>query len=256
VTTAVLTVLTRLRAGHSSFFYIKKRAKMVPGSWSPREKTHSHHLHFRLPLASKTMMQRRGRTILSSLLIILLWSCDAVKAEDNDDTVDPFEDFLFACSEGNMEVLEIMLEEHPDFVAGQSQQGESCLHAAGILGQTAVTKAVLKAGGDPNVRSTFAQGLRMTPLSWNVFGGHVENARVLLEAGAKVNLDFDHMIKGGGEKITALDILYIHTLEGLEDTAEDMSEHPEYKKHYEMRDLLLEYGAKRYADLVKEEQEL
>lgn len=153
-----------------------------------------------------------------------------------------------------MEVLESMLETHPAFATAHSQMGESCLHAASILGQTAATKAVLKAGGDPDARSTFAQGLRMTPLSWNVFGGHVENARVLLEAGADVNMDFDRMTKEGKEAVTVLDILYsyINTMVG----EEDMEENPHHKIHFEMRNLVLQYGAKRYNDLVKEKREL
>lgn len=209
------------------------------------------------------MASRKLRAILSLLIVILLSSrAEAVNAEAEDDGEmgDPFEHFLKACSEGNMEVVEIMLEEHPEFVTGQSTQGESCLHGAGILGQMAVTKAVLKAGGNPNQRSTFAQGLRMTPLSWNVYGGHVENARVLLEAGADVNMDFDHTIKGGEEMVTVLDLIYINTPnmpEKFEDTAAaDMTEHHRYKQYYEMRDLLLEYGARRYADLAKDDMEL
>lgn len=199
-------------------------------------------------------MQQRSWAI--PVLFIGLLSSRAIDSKsqhEGDDEQDPFDDFLFACSEGNMEVLEIMIEEHPDFPTSQSKEGESCLHAAGILGQAAVTKAVLKAGGNPNQRSTFAQGLRMTPLSWNVFGGHVENAKLLLEAGADVNMDFDHLTKGGNEMVTVLDILYMNMLDQFEGSDEDMTEHPHYKMHYEMRDLLLEYGAKRYRDVTKEE---
>ena len=104
-----------------------------------------------------------------------------------------------------MEVLKPILKKHPDFATAFSEMGESCLHAASIMGHIPVTEAVLKAGGNPNVRSTFAQGLRMTPLSWNVFGGHVENAQVLLEAGADVNMPFDHMTAEGKETVTVLD---------------------------------------------------
>ena len=44
----------------------------------------------------------------------------------------------------------------------------------------------------------------MHPLSWNVYGGHVDNIQVLLENGASVNLDFDSMDKRG--PVTSLDV--------------------------------------------------
>ena len=45
----------------------------------------------------------------------------------------------------------------------------------------------------------------MHPLSWNVFGGHVENVRVLLENGADVNVDFDSMVDKE-QSVTATDV--------------------------------------------------
>ena len=77
------------------------------------------------------------------------------------------------CTEGKLDTLKEILASHPDWVNKRSDQGESCLHVAGILGQEEVTTAILKAGGDPNIRSTYEQGLRMHPLSWNVYHGHV-----------------------------------------------------------------------------------
>lgn len=44
----------------------------------------------------------------------------------------------------------------------------------------------------------------MHPLSWNVYGGHVDNIKVLLENGATVNLDFDSMDNRG--PVTSLDV--------------------------------------------------
>ena len=47
----------------------------------------------------------------------------------------------------------------------------------------------------------------MHPLSWNVYAGHIENIKLLLEYDADVNLDFDSM--GQPPKpVTALDVLY------------------------------------------------
>ena len=47
----------------------------------------------------------------------------------------------------------------------------------------------------------------MHPLSWNVYGGHLENIKLLLEHGADVNLDFDSMGQPPSP-VTVLDVLY------------------------------------------------
>lgn len=188
------------------------------------------------------------RRLLSSSLLVhfilyvaLPFAVIAVSPEDEE-----FDGFLHACTSGHLDVIEVALKESPSFVHKKSPMGESCLHVAGIKGQTQVTKRLLEAGADPNVRSDFEQGLRMNPLSWNVYGGHIETARTLLEGGANVNLDFDHMIRPT-EKVTVLDIV-ASVLQGHEDTEENRS-NPAIGNHFQMQDLLLEFGAKRYKDL-------
>lgn len=165
---------------------------------------------------------------------------------------DSFDEFLMACSKGDVEVVKNEVREHPEYVLGQSRNGESCLHVAGILGQVDVTRFILQHGGNPDQRSTFEHGLRMTPLSWNVYGRHMANVRLLLESGANVNLDFDYMDNGKKVVVTVLDLLYIiepfhddgaNREKGNDATAED-------RMHYDIRDLLLQYGAKRYQDIV------
>jgi ankyrin repeat protein len=165
--------------------------------------------------------------------------------------IDSFDEFLMACSKGDMQIVENEVREHPEYVLGQSRNGESCLHVAGILGQADVTRFILQHGGNPNQRSTYEHGLRMTPLSWNVYGKHLSNVRLLLDAGADVNLDFDYMENGEKIIVTVLDLLYVIEIfsendahsDGRNDTAVD-------RKHYDMRDLLLRHGAKRYQDLL------
>jgi len=113
--------------------------------------------------------------------------------------------FFKACVNGIMDVLKAIIEIHPKWVHKVTKDGEHCLHLAAIKGQTEVTTYMLQQGADPNVRSTFSAGLRMHPLSWNVYRGNYENVKVLLDGGANVNLDFDDM---GEEqrKVTVLDI--------------------------------------------------
>ena len=168
------------------------------------------------------------------------------------DQQDELSHFLTACAEGHLEDLEIILEEHPEFVTRTSEHGESCLHVAAMRGQTAITQAALKAGANPNQRSTFDKGLRMTPLSWNVYGGHVDTVRALLEGGADVNLDFDSMMDPE-QSVTVLDILEAFVLnldkpDALGNNKNDPDD-PHYGKYHKVREVLLEYGAKRYKDV-------
>ena len=90
----------------------------------------------------------------------------------------------------------------------------------------------------------------MWPLPWNVYGGKVENARALLQGGANVNVVFHKM----GDKetmVTVLDVVY-YVLDQY-DHDESLRSNPQLQKHYEMKDLLLEYGAKQYKDLEETE---
>ena len=156
--------------------------------------------------------------------------------------------FLNACTEGNLDDIEAALVGHPEWVNGRSESGETCLHVAGIKGQSEVSQLILKLGGDANVRSTYAGGLRMHPLSWNVFGGHVENARVLLEVGqADVNSDYD---SSNGSPITVMDTI----LEIVPDNSEQYD--PSMERFYKMKELLLQHGAMQYKDLQTENKEL
>jgi Ankyrin repeats (3 copies) len=209
------------------------------------------------------------------------------KNDDNDgdeDGAQVITRFLQACAEGNVELVEIMLEEHRDstiisnergIVNAQSEEGESCLHVAAIRGHTKVTELVLGQGNvKVDIRSTYSAGLRMTPLSWNVYGGHVDTVRVLLQQGrANPNLDMDSMFhhpSNGNDdddddkkKITVLDIVDWH-LDGQDedgpssggDGKEEDDDAASHRRVWrEMRALLLEYGAKRYTDLRREEEE-
>jgi ankyrin repeat protein len=121
-------------------------------------------------------------------------------------------EFFFFCSSGKLDLVAEALRDHPEWVNRRTKNGETCLHLTGIYGHAPVTRLLLEGGADPNARSTYSMGLRMHPLSWNVYGGHVENIELLLEYGADVNLDFDSMKRdssddGGDSAVTSFDVL-------------------------------------------------
>ena len=179
------------------------------------------------------------------LLIAISLTLTTVAAED------PWDRFLMACSQGNLADVQALLERNPQYAKKQSSDGETCLHVAGILGQTDVTKLALKHGADPNSRSGYSGGLRMTPLAWNTYGGHVETAKALLEGGADPNLDMDDM-KDQMVKVTVLDILHKNVLHQYEDNEANRKD-PNIGRHFQMYDALMEHGAKFYKDLATED---
>lgn len=79
----------------------------------------------------------------------------------------------------------------------------------------------------------------MHPLSWNVYGGHHESVKLLLESGAQVNADVD---SGDGAKITVLDIC-----DKFLDSNTD-GENPQIERFQQVRKLLLQHGAKTFAE--------
>ena len=205
------------------------------------------------------LMKRRKLNCSSFSLValILLAVFTSARTNGNNEAADHSPDeplsflpleFLNDCTHGNLDKVKDAIEKNPSYVHLQSKEGETCLHVAGIYGQTEVTRLLLKKKADPNVRTAYPKGLRMHPLSWNVYGGHVDTARVLLEHNADVNLDFDSMTHPG-QAVTALDIL-----RDILDMEENLPDDKQYiEKYQQMEALLLKYGAKLYEDLENDE---
>lgn len=158
----------------------------------------------------------------------------------------PDESFFLLCSGGDAEKLQAILEAHPDWVNARTENGETCLHLTGILGQTAVTQLLLEKGADPNIRSTFEQGLRMHPLSWNVYGNHYDNCKLLLEYGADVNQDFDLLMGDQLRVVTVMDILQLLKGGGNEEQQQQQQGASDLDG---LERLLLKYGAKTMDEL-------
>jgi len=71
-----------------------------------------------------------------------------------------------------------------EFVDCQRGDGWTALHLAAIKGDSSATRALLRAGADPNFQSKHG----ITPLYYACRYGHVEVAKVLLRSGADVQL--------------------------------------------------------------------
>jgi hypothetical protein len=163
--------------------------------------------------------------------------------------VDEDSEFFHFCSGGKLDQVKETLQQHPDWVHRRTKNGETCLHLTGIYGHAPVTRVLLDGGADPNVRSTYSMGLRMHPLSWNLYGGHAENIELLLEYGADVNMDFDSMKREAGadstdSAVTSMDVLK----ELLQNEAGD-------DRFVRIEKVLKRYGAKTMAELRKQRED-
>ncbi len=190
-------------------------------------------------LPSSSKLDRVDRTLLwiikISFVVLFLTLPAAVLSEGEDEVID--QNFFHACSGGLFDELKSYLKDHPQWVHARTDHGESCLHLTGIHGFSDVTEYLLVNGADPNIRSTYEHGLRMHPLSWNIYGGHVANVDLLLRHGADVNLDFDGM----GEStpvVTALDVV----MQLIENESEDT-------RFVHLEQILRRYGAKTMDEL-------
>ncbi len=156
-------------------------------------------------------------------------------------------DFFFACSGGDLSTVQTLLEIDPSLIHKTTASGEHCLHLCALEGATDIVQLLLEAGADPDVRSTWEQGLRMHPLSWNTFYGRHEIVELLLKHGADVNADFDLGTSdafGAKEGTTVLDVIE-KILIGIEDEGEK-------ERFLKTRNVLVKYGAARYAPADQE----
>jgi ankyrin repeat protein len=206
-----------------------------------------------------TMMTPRRmyfRMLLSLLPVVLILmlpvkrvSFAAAEGMDEADEEDvAFYDFLAYCADGELINVKELLKTKPSFATRQDQ-GETCLHAA--TGHAEIVKAVLDAGGDPNhmtpVDDEEGNLLQLPPLSWHVLEGKYASTKALLQGGADPNVPTRALTTQPDSMETVLDIvlgLLRSDIQG-EDEPEDIDVEP----YYDLKDLLLEFGAKRYQDL-------
>lgn len=239
----------------------------------------SHHLHKAIRCSS-TCNNHNGwrplRSLLRLVAVILISSCPATPtaaAIELDGSLS--NEYFFACSGGKTDTIRKLLDKHGKDLANlKTKEGETCLHLCSIdtTGQAVhIAKALLEAGADPNVRTTFEQGQRMTPLSWHTYAGNYDIVELLLDAGANINEDFDlHPPSAPVQTIvTALDIA--EKLSGVEDMADSVEKEEKDKNsngegndprdRFKLTyDLLKSRGGKKWEDIeraaTEEQQEL
>ena len=109
-----------------------------------------------------------------------------------------------AAGHGEVKEVQRLLELDPTIATFATEEGETPLHVACISGKPEIIRAIVAAGGKVDARAYGPNSLKMTPLSWCVFGGFKEAVVVLvLEAEADVNAVF---LDERGASITVMDV--------------------------------------------------
>jgi ankyrin repeat protein len=100
------------------------------------------------------------------------------------DALDVFE----AAALGKEAQLEEVLREDPELARAFSSDGFTALHYAAFFGSPGAVRALVAAGADLEARSTNQEfAPEATPLHSAAAAGRMDNAEVLLEAGANPN---------------------------------------------------------------------
>lgn len=225
----------------------------------------AHHFH----QATRPSCGWRPLSLFLVAVVLISSSCPATPtaaAIDLDESLS--NEYFFACSGGKTDTVRKLLDGHgKDLANAKTKEGETCLHLCSIdtTGQAVhIARALLEAGADPNVRTTFEQGQRMTPLSWHTYAGNYDIIELLLDAGANINTDFDlHPPNAPVQTIvTALDIA--EKLSGVEDMADSVEKEEKDKNsngegndprdRFKLTyDLLKTRGGKKWKDIEQQE---
>lgn len=91
-----------------------------------------------------------------------------------------------AVEQGNLEQVETILRENPEFVHFRDEDGMTLLH---ILlecgGNFEMADLLIKSGADINISDAL---MRQTPIFWAILNGRIDVIELLLSGGAQLNV--------------------------------------------------------------------
>jgi hypothetical protein len=183
------------------------------------------------------------------MMMMVTHLATATAAEDTNTEAADNSEFFLTCSDGNFDKFKTLLDADPTLLHATTKDGEHCLHLCAISGTTDIVKTLLEQGANPDVRSSWTEGLRMHPLSWSAFYGRHEIIELLLEYGADIEADFDlggskNEKTGEFTKVTVLDVVEKILASEVDD---------EQRMRFAMtRNVLMKHGAVRYAMIEPE----
>jgi hypothetical protein len=100
---------------------------------------------------------------------------------------DPIKDFIRAAKSGNADRLRVLLENDPNLLsAARDSDGSTALHCATWKGHQDVVKLLINAGADVNIHNN-NEHWGTTPLHAAAHANQAAIAQILLDHGADVN---------------------------------------------------------------------
>lgn len=136
----------------------------------------------RVEMPRDTSQSMRARVVIAALIAT---RCCAGEQPDDTALRAKFP-LIYAAGEGDSATVAALLggPDGPRHLREVSKDGETALHVACIRGDAATVRALIAAGADVDATTPDGETMRMTPLMWCTYHGHVEAAAMLLEAGA------------------------------------------------------------------------
>jgi ankyrin repeat protein len=159
--------------------------------------------------------------------------------------------FMAACRDGKESIVQHFLKAYPDYARALNTRlpssGESCLHLAARNGHHDIIDIMIGKGSDPNIKTSNAE-YGAPPLYYAVSNGQYAAVKILLRNGADVNQVVEVL---SGKKVTCYDIL-MDMMDRIGDKETAIASGD--GDYYRMKEQLENYGAKRYEQLVNNEQ--
>ena len=202
-------------------------------------------------MAKLTAAKRLATTTLYAYIVLMTIlgganvGVSATDAEEYDNS-----EFFHTCSGGDYDKFKSFLDADPTLVHATTPDGEHCLHLCAISGNVDIVKTLLEKGADPNIRSTFKDGLRMHPLSWSTFYGRYDIIELLLQHGADIEADFD--LGGSVKDESTGELTKVTVLDVVEKILMSQVDDEQRMRFAKTRNVLMKYDAVRYAHVNPE----
>lgn len=199
--------------------------------------------------AAKLIITITVSVLCSSAMMIHLATATTTEGENTNTAAADNSEFFHTCSDGNYDKFKSLLDADPSLVHATTKDGEHCLHLCAISGNTEIVKTLLEKGANPDIRSTYKQGLRMHPLSWNTFYGRHDIIELLLQYGADIEADFD---LGGSINEKTGELTKVTVLDVVEKILANEVDDEQRMRFALTRNVLMKHGAVRYATIEPE----
>ena len=111
---------------------------------------------------NKMKPTRRPLRLIAPILLVITPSSISTEEQPPENT-----EYFHACSSGDLSTVTSLIASDPTLVHATTRDGEHCLHLSALSGNADIVKMLLEKGADPDIRSTFKDGLRWVVMCCN-----------------------------------------------------------------------------------------